>query len=250
MATSRELTQLVEQGYLERPGLLDEEQVALARERVDELTDAELAQAGAHPIPGNGYYVRDLIDKDEHFHRYLRFEPTLSIARAVLGPQVWLRTESRTAFEEVEDASVIWHIHMPVIPDPTPPFFSPPHQVHFLIYLDDVGPEEGPLELIPGSHLDPTLTRARVEALDGAVELSPSAGDCLVLHGNLWHRTRPSSARCARRRLLFLGYGPAWLRGQRRPVPGQPSHAGPRLSDDLMADADAETGELLERFLW
>lgn len=54
------------------------EQFALAIERLAEL---ELGKGGARPVSGNGYYVRNLIEKDRVFHPLLRSK-AIGIAHA------------------------------------------------------------------------------------------------------------------------------------------------------------------------
>ena len=251
-ATGGELAAFLADGYLPRPAQFSEEEVAAFGDAVDRLAELELAEPDVRAIPGNGYYVADLMAKDPVFHVLLRHAELTGIARALLGPQVSVRTDARVAFAETAGVALEWHIHMPVIPDPMPPLFSYPHQVHCLIYLDDITPDEGALQLLPGSHRTATLTRAELAAQPGILEFRPQAGDCMVLHGNLWHRTEPSSAAAGRRRLLIHGYGPAWLKGDRRPAPGQlaPAEGVPTLLDELRAGRDEEIVELLDGFTW
>ncbi|HYX50971.1 MAG TPA: hypothetical protein VE843_14585, partial [Ktedonobacteraceae bacterium] len=42
------------------------------------------------------------------------------------------------------------------------------------------------------------------------------AGDCLVIHPNLWHRALPSTRRTGLRRLVIFGYYPSWIGGEER----------------------------------
>jgi len=228
-AGEEEVAGLVADGYLLRRGLLGPEAVARYREAIDALTDAELA-SGCTPTPGNGYYLRDLLDKGDAFDDLADWWPTASVARAVLGPQVAVRVDARVAFEGDEGAGLPWHLHMPVVPTVVPPFFSHPHQVHVLAYLDPVTPEEGELVLAPGTHTDPAATP---EGLDGGSteRFTFDAGDAVIVHGNLWHRTEPASRSAGRRRLLFVGYCPAWMRHEHRPVPGQPGDDRPWPSE-------------------
>jgi hypothetical protein len=155
--------------------------------------------------------------------------------------------EARIALAGVPAAGVPWHIHMRVIPDPMPPFFCYPHSVHGLIYLDPVGELEGPLCVVPGSHRNPRLD------LDGSYEPHPDEvrltfdpGDCILLHGNLWHRTVPTAPNCGRRGLLLFGYAPSWLKNDlARGVKTDGS-----LTEQLRASGDPELVELLDGFHW
>ena len=42
--------------------------------------------------------------------------------------------------------------HLRVVPDPVPPWFSRPHAIDCLIYLDDLNDSTGALAVVPGSH--------------------------------------------------------------------------------------------------
>jgi ectoine hydroxylase-related dioxygenase (phytanoyl-CoA dioxygenase family) len=127
-----------------------------------------------------------------------------------------------------------------------PPLFCYPHQIHGLIYLDPVGAAEGELCVLPGSHRDPALDLPGDSSdQPGQLRLAFAAGDCILMHGNLWHRTTPTSADCGPRRLVLFGFSPAWIKtGVTRGVPAE--HP---LTADLDRD-DPELAELLGEFHW
>ncbi len=222
------------------------EQFALAIERLAEL---ELGKGGARPVSGNGYYVRNLIEKDRVFHPLLRSK-AIGIARMLLGPRVSMRVDSRIAFAGIGGAGVPWHIHFPGVSEPSPPWFSPPHSLHCLIYLDDVGPDEGALRVIPCSYTKPFL---RPEEIDegSAVSILPRRGDCVFMHGNTWHRTDASSEHSKQRTLMFLGFTAAWVQGDSN-AGGQPrSGVVPYVDPSTSWEGDPEElDELLARFRW
>ena len=246
-ASPAEIEEFTRSGYLMRRNLIPPDWIDDFGRALDEITFAEQGQPGAEALEGNGLYFRSLLDKSETFHRMIKFAPTLSIARALLGPQVYFDMEARIAFPGVADAGVKWHLHMRVIPDPMPPFFCYPHSVHGLIYLDHVGEREGPLTIIPGSHLTPRME------LDGTYDTHPdelqltfNPGDCVLIHGNLWHRTVPTKADCGRRRLVLFGYSPSWLKSEL--TRGVKTSAS--LTDQLRTAGDPELNELLDGFHW
>ncbi|MFI6079300.1 phytanoyl-CoA dioxygenase family protein [Actinoplanes sp. NPDC051343] len=246
-ASQPELDDLVRDGFLIRRGLIPAEWIEGFGEALKEIAAGESGKKGAEELEGNGLYFRSLLQKSEAFHRMIKFEPTLSIGRALLGPQVSFDMEARIALPGVAGAGVPWHIHMRVIPDPMPPFFCYPHSVHGLIYLDSVGDDEGPLCVIPGSHVNPRME------LDGTydkhpdeVQLTFNPGDTLIMHGNLWHRTVPTNADCKQRRLVLFGYAPSWIKNDlERGVKTDGS-----LTDMLRKTGDAEMIELLDGFHW
>jgi hypothetical protein len=247
-AAPHEIDSLVEQGLLVRRGMFPDEMLDLMRAAVDRLEAAERSHPLAEHIPGNGFYLRYLRDKDEVFKDLMFFEPPLSIARAVLGPQVWFDVDARIAYEEQAGKLVPWHIHKRVVPHPLPPFFSYPHGIHCLLYLDTVGEAEGALVVLPGSHRDHELFLPDGDTRDmpGQQMLFPQAGDCLIMHGNLWHRTIPTTAHCGRRRLVLFGYEPSW--GKSAVARGvKPKHP---LTGELRKQDDPEVLELLDEWTW
>ncbi|GAA4241057.1 hypothetical protein GCM10022254_68390 [Actinomadura meridiana] len=247
-ATPEELDTLVGTGYLTRPKLLDRAAAEALAAAVLGLAEAEADRPEAESLPGQSIYLRSLLDKDAAFHFLLRLEPALSIARTLLGPQVWIDLEARLNHAGRSGVAVPWHAHLPVIPDPLPALFSYPHQIHCLIYLDRVTEREGALCLLPGSHRGGGTRLPLGDQTDqpGQVELYFEPGDAVLIHAGLWHRTVPSSVDAGYRRLLLLGYVPSWVRADTgRGVPAERP-----LTAELARTGDAETRELLGEFQW
>jgi ectoine hydroxylase-related dioxygenase (phytanoyl-CoA dioxygenase family) len=246
-ATPEELERFRTDGYLVREKLFGAEQVERLRTALGEVMERE------HPggLDGlaewqrrDGVYMRHLMDKHPTFLELFRFEPTLSVARAVLGPQVQVQPlTSRISFPDEAHRGTTWHFHQRVIPDPIPPFFTRPHVLDCLIYLDDVTDENGPLSVVPGTHLriEEDLVDDYSEGLPGAVTLRPSAGSCVMIHGATWHRAHPTTPRWdGIRRLLILPYSASWLK-----LPSYGVRPADGLLNTLREGADAETKELL-----
>jgi hypothetical protein len=245
-ATHDELDSFVRDGYLLRRGLFAD-RVDKYGAAVDGLVEQERDHPDAERLVNNGLYLRNLLDKDESFHELIRFNPTLSVARALLGPQVAFGLEARVAFAGVAQAGVNWHIHLRIVPDPLPPMFVFPHQVHGLIYLDPVHDAEGPLVVLPGSHQDLHKQLPNdSSSVPGQLELEFEPGDCFLLHPNLWHRTQPTKSNCGQRRLILFGYSPSWIKSElsRGVTADQP------LTDRLKLEGDDELVELLDGFHW
>lgn len=242
-ATPQEMDRFVQDGYLLRRDFISPEWVREFSDVVESIVEEEKGKAGFEKLPNNGLYFRRLLEKSTTFHRMVEYAPAISVARAMLGPRVAFSMDARYALAGVADAGVPWHMHLPVIPDPLPPYFCFPHSVHGLIYLDSIGEKEGPLCVIPGSHNTPRME------LDGTYEPHPdedrltfSPGDCILMHGNLWHRTVPTSPECGRRRLMLFSYAPAWLRND-VDLGVKPEGA---LTDELRASGNSEINELLD----
>ncbi|MGH3279929.1 MAG: phytanoyl-CoA dioxygenase family protein [Trebonia sp.] len=248
-ASPADVDRFVADGFLVHRGLLSGSQAADLAQAVLRLATREAGRPGSECAPGQSIYLRALLDKDPLFHPLLRLEPCLSLARTLLGPQVRMEVEARMNYPGTAGVAVPWHGHLPVIPDPLPPLFCYPHQIHVLIYLDHVGDTEGALCVLPGSHARPGLRIPFGNNSDraGQVRLYFEPGDAVLLHANTWHRTVPSTAAAGSRRLLLVGYVPLWIRSDSQQCGVKPQRA---LTADLAANADTETRELLGGLQW
>ena len=155
-ATPEALQTFAETGYLVREGLFQGEVLEKLRDALDRLEERESekrdnAMAGKR---GWGFIPRHLMDKDEVFLELLKFQPTLSIARAMMGPLVRLRGLSARISYPGDDREhqTPWHQHLRVISNPLPPWFSRPHCIDCLVYLDDLNEDTGAVAIVPGSH--------------------------------------------------------------------------------------------------
>jgi ectoine hydroxylase-related dioxygenase (phytanoyl-CoA dioxygenase family) len=179
------------------------------REAIDLIGLNERHTTSNHNTCFGGQYIRYLMDKSAVFLRLYRLKETLSIARAALGPQVQFdQVDARIVPAGVANVRVPWHTHLRVIPRPLPPFFCYPHAIHCLLYLDSIDEHNGPLCVLPGSHkkLNEIYDEGGYEDKSGQVLPLIEEGDCLLIHGNLWHRTLPSKDTAGTRRLIIFGY--------------------------------------------
>lgn len=244
-ASREAIARLARDGYLAVPGMLSPDQVERLRAAVDEVAAAERGTTARLSTSSRfgGLFLRHLMDKHEAFLELLRFQPILSIVRAVLGPQVQVRgCSARISYPDEPNQETHWHFHQRVVPEPLPPFYSRPQSIEALLYLDDANDASGPLSVVPGSHLwtERDLPAEQYGDLPGQVTLHNAAGTCVFVHGSLWHRAHPNTPRGHVRRLLIVGYGPSWMKPS---IYGEKPRDG--LTNRLLADADAETKELL-----
>ncbi len=245
LATPEEIKQFVRDGYLVRQSLITMEQVERLRGALDETVakDDHLETGGGRAF--GGLFIRHLMDKHPLFLQMLRFQPTLSIARALFGPAVqWRAFTGRVCYPDETNRETEWHFHQRVIPDPIPPLLARSQTLDVLLYLDDIDDVNGPLQVVPGSHqwIQADLGQNDFTDKTGQVTLRPAAGSCVLTHGSLWHRALPTQPGCTIRRLLLWGYSPAW---QEQAIYGTKPVDG--LTARLVADpnTDEETRELL-----
>lgn len=246
-ATPDEIQSLAEDGYLVREHLLPAERLAALRAALDAVAAEESDPVNRSLSAARrfgGLFLRHLMDKHPAFLELLKFPPTLSVARAVFGPQVQMRgLSARISYPDQPNQETHWHFHQRLIPDPVPPFFSRPQTMDVLIYLDAADDANGPLCVVPGSHrwTDIDLAEEDYDTKPGQVVLRVPAGGCVFTHGSLWHRALPTRPEGTVRRLLLLGYGPTWMKSS---IYGEKPTDG--LTARLLADgADEETRELL-----
>jgi ectoine hydroxylase-related dioxygenase (phytanoyl-CoA dioxygenase family) len=215
LATTDEINHLVEQGYLIREGIFSGEGLERLRDALDRLEQREMEEIGINKSRNfGGLFLRYLMDKDETFLNFLKFQPFLSVARALMGPQLQMGMSARISYPGPENQETIWHQHLRYIPKPLPPWFLRPHAMDVLLYLDDVTDVNGPLCIVPGSHerIQEEPPADHYGDMPGNIVLRPTAGSAVLLHANLWHRARPTTPEGSKRRLLILSFYPTWLK--------------------------------------
>jgi ectoine hydroxylase-related dioxygenase (phytanoyl-CoA dioxygenase family) len=242
-ATPQEIQQLVNQGCLVRERLLSEAGLAALRNALDEVEATERVGKNVTGKGFGGLFIRHLPDKHPAFCAMVKFAPTLSVARAVLGPLVQIRGFSaRISYPNEPNQETQWHIHQQVISDPLPPFFVHPHGLDCLLYLDELNDDNGPLAFLPASHWN---TRYHTPSEDfedkpGQVIVKVPAGSCIIIHSNLWHRALPTKPTGQKRRLLIITYTPTWMK--QAPYGVKPTDG---LTGALLNTGDEEARELL-----
>lgn len=251
-ATLEEIELLANHGFLVKRQIINSETVKVLKSAVDELVDIEMKNPEREYYPGNGIFIRYLIDKNPIFFNLLNYQPILGIIRAALGPQIQLMDMvARVSFLDEPELKLMWHIHNRVIPNPLPPFFAFPHGLDALIYLDDINENNGPICVLPGSHKQyhMDLDFRDHQDKEGQVPVIAKAGDCVFSHSNIWHRVLPSKGKGQqgeRRRVLLLGFMPAWFKRE------FPKGILPKIktTEILKNNGDSDTKELLGNFEW
>lgn len=140
----------------------------------------------------------------------LRSEAVLAPARDLLGPDIRLHTTKLNMKKAGFGAAIEWHQDFAFYPHTNDDVLA------VGITLDDIGPENGPLMVFPGSHKGPIHDHHAGGVFVGAMDLAASdldpndavmlevpAGSITIHHGRIVHG---SGLNCSDRdrRLLFL----------------------------------------------
>ncbi len=202
-----------EQGFARVPLRIGEPQLVSLRERAEDLMlgrvvipglffqhDAptgryeDLENGAGWVGPSLGYRKLEKLERDDRFGALVE-EPTFEpIVRALIeGPVAIYRAvlfakaaEGSSALPWHQDGGRFWGLDR----DPT---------LQIWTALDDAGPDAGCLEVIPGSHraglatplggVVPTDLALAEDAEARAVALPARAGEVLLIHNHLWHRS-------------------------------------------------------------
>lgn len=241
-AAPEQVEAFVRDGYLIFERFFDAAQTEQLRDALDTVAAGE-GHAMRSGKDWGGLYLRHLMEKHPAFLALFYQEPFLSLARATLGPQVRvLPLTGRIALPDTDGQATPWHIHQRVVPTPLPPFFSQPHVLDTLIYLDDVTDATGPLCIVPGSHLwtDREFPGGPHDDIENQAIVMVPAGSAILIHGNLWHRALPTTPGGSVRRMLILPYAHAWTQ---HPTFGERPKNG--LMTPLFASSDPVVREML-----
>ena len=140
-------------------------------------------------------------EMDPIFHEFQRDSNLPDMAADILGPDVRFRENMINIKWSGGGQEVKWHQDFPFYP------LTNRAVGQFLICLDDVGPEQGPLQVVPGSHRGPLYDhydssnnwlgfiedeKLKEAKLDTAVDLIGPAGTVSVHHCCALHASRPN----------------------------------------------------------
>lgn len=224
--TQRQREFYFENGYVHAEGLISREWIARLNAAKDELveqsralteSDRDFVLAPAHtataPRLRRANYAAD---NHPVIWEFARNSPLTDLAVDLLGPDVKFR-EAMINFKWAKGGEEIgWH------QDTSFPYTNS-QPLTTLVSLEDVGPDQGPLMVIPGSHKGEVFDRYEPDGrwaggirekdlkrvpLERAVNLTGPAGSISVVHMHVVHGSmRNDSARG--RPLLVCGYDPA-----------------------------------------
>ncbi len=168
----------------------------------------ELPRGRGYSGPTLDYRKLEKLERDPIFREAIEFPRFGSIARAVLGPSISLyravlfnkSAAGGTHLPWHQDAGSFWGLSR----DP---------ELQIWTALDDVPEESGCLELVPRSHLGglatplggviPDYVSVPANAEARLVRVPARAGESLLIHNYLWHRSGRNSTGKPRRALTI-----------------------------------------------
>lgn len=266
MLTNEQKASYERNGYLLVENVLNPDELARVRQITDELTEAsrhvcesndsyELEQGHSADSPR---LTRIKLPHKQHpfFWELLTQSKITQVLNDLLGSDTTLLTSKLNTKAPGGGAAVEWHQDWAFYPHTNDDLLA------FGVLLEDVGEENGPLMVIPGSHKGPVLSHHTTGVFCGAIDpddplfekdkavsLVGKAGSMTVHHARLLHGSAPNMSDRARRILFYeiasadawpilgsnsyfhaLGQRKFWDDLQDRMVTGRPCLA-PRLKD-------------------
>jgi len=164
---------------------------AVTLDASDELIDLEDSHTRAEPR------IRRIKRPDlqsDFFNTLMRSDAILAPARDLIGPNIRMHTTKLNMKKAEYGAPVQWHQDFAFYPHTNDDVLA------IGVVFDDIGMENGPLQVFPGSHTGPILDHtsdgvfagsvdleAAGYALDEAVALTGPAGTITLHHGRILH---------------------------------------------------------------
>lgn len=144
------------------------------------------------------------------FKRLMTSDAILAPARDLIGPNLRLHTTKLNMKSAGFGAAVEWHQDMAFYPHTNDDVLA------IGVMIDDMGPENGPLMIFPGSHKGPTydhhsdgvftgavdLAAAGLDVAD-AIQLTGPAGSVSIHHGRVLHGSALNTSDRDRRILFY-----------------------------------------------
>ena len=212
------------EGYIARPGVISDDWIARLNAAIgaqversrslaqsDGTFDLEPGHTAENPRLRRISYLDDL---DPVFWEFCTQSNLADMAADLLGPDVRFRECMINIKWAGGGQEVKWHQDIPFYP------LTNLSVAQFLVCLKDVGPEQGPLQVVPGSHKGPIYdhydddenwlgyipdTRLGDAGIDRAVDLTGPAGTVTVHHCATLHASRANLSKLGRP-VLIVGF--------------------------------------------
>ena len=228
MLTRDQIEEYSERGFTLAEGVLDGGMLSRARSiidgivanarsvtRNDEVYDLEDSHTPERPRVRR---IKQPIDRDPLFWELLRSEGVIGPVKQLIGQNLRLHGSKLNMKSAGYGAPVEWHQDWAFYPHTNDDVLA------IGVMLDDVTPENGPLQVIPGSHRGPILDHQNegffVGAIDvagagldvgGAVTLTGAAGSMTIHHARAIHGSALNLSGQPRRMLFYeIAAADAW----------------------------------------
>ena len=157
-------------------------------------------------------------DVHEVFREYLRSDSLLGLIQPILGPDIRMNNSKLNAKAAQGGAPVEWHQDWSFYPHTNDDLLA------IGVMLSDIGEEDGPLQMIPGSHREPVLSHFNKGVFCGAinpddesarlsdaVSVTGKAGSLSLHHVRTTHGSAPNLGDNPRLLLLYeIAAADAW----------------------------------------
>ncbi|MEP3280140.1 MAG: phytanoyl-CoA dioxygenase family protein [Stappiaceae bacterium] len=221
MLTKEQIDFYFDQGYLLVEDVVSPEQLNKLQEITYDFIDKSRHVAKSNDVydldkghsPETPKLTRIKLPHKQHpfFWEVLKHSRMTEVLRQLLGDNVLLQTSKLNAKAPGGGAAVEWHQDWAFYPH------TNDNMLAFGVLLEDVGSENGPLQVIPGSHRGPILdhnSKAGVFCgaadpddpdfhLDKAVTLTAKAGSMSIHHARTLHGSAPNLSDRARLMLFY-----------------------------------------------
>ena len=227
-------------GFTLFPKMLDDGWVKAMRDSFEEIADRIPKPDGSRAAA----FVDVLEHKPDLVFPAITNKRLLDFTEMIVGPHVQLEsiTYRRTA-PQASDTNPVLNFHRDMFAEfPQEGVYHRPLLFNALSYLQDLDDENGPLRIIPGSHMKAmALTpEERKQPHPDEVILYPKAGDVAVFHNAMIHSGTANFSKDYRY-LFFLTMNHSWLKHRA-------NYSGP-ISEAVKARARATGDRRLLRLL-
>ncbi|MCE9615740.1 MAG: phytanoyl-CoA dioxygenase family protein [Lentisphaerae bacterium] len=236
--SQEQIDSFMAQGYLSLGRILDDDTLALLRQEYDaEFKRAQesgryrnLAIDDTNDLdkkrkaPVQMLQIMQMCERNIHFRKILHHERLLDIVSDLIGPNIQLFHDQALYKPAHHGGAVYWH------QDNGYWHCTPANLISCWMTLDDVTAENGAMQVIPGSHLQPVRhgKAERAAALydieqfvdkSKAVVVDLPAGGAMIHHCQTLHYTQPNTTDRQRRAFITHYMTPGTRRdGQPMPV--------------------------------
>ncbi len=205
-----------EQGHLALGRVLSDEGLARMREQCMDIWHAEKGQFDSENTWLQNSLLVDVHHRSSVVRQYYFRGPLVDVAEQLIGPSIKGATSQLTFKMRGNTTPFGWH------QDNGYGELDPYNALTTLTALDDSDEENGCLWIIPGSHkqgqLDVGYTGDKKAALDSinlnvderkAIPVPMRAGEAMIFHCWLLHKSEGNRSKDRDRRILFLRYADA-----------------------------------------